>query len=635
VETLRSMLSGLAKLAAKGWTYQINAQGGGSICASNIVHSSSRVFSKALELLHYLTSDGTCRPELVDAGAVEVAVKHCEDQSEQFAHAADSWREALGALANLACAPEGATHQRVISSGGAQALVNNLGTEMYAECIHGLAALSATLDYHPLLISLPLLVRTITLLQDPGASPDALADGACVLANLADNESCHVELQRAGAMQVLVTMFISAENTRLRREVGRAMANMCRVLDNQRALINYPSLWAMFADLASSGDALDEAVAADFYLYISENEGLPEILRFCNIPPDCHIAEPLTILGRALDLTTRQKVAVALANLGTITPFVLLPEPTLKLLVQCLDSSDETIQREALRAIGSVCDGDPEFVSVVLQQCLKEGALQHLGALATLDEVVLKCEAIKIVACMFKDKGCHSLVIEKDGLHKMLALALSNDFVVKAEAVNSLGNLYSNPDCHAQLVKCGGLGVAINMATSEDALVAQKGIRMVDTLCASPPAHVPLVRNATVLKRFKDLAMSCSEGLQTAICGGFVNISSNPDALHIMCEREFAVTLQALAEEDNHVLSAEALSVLMKISEMFSQNGQSAAAIAAVADLSSQGSCRSQIIDDEGYARLSTLVQCQDLVVRREATRALSNLMDNANEAGY
>ena len=80
------------------------------------------------------------------------------------------------------------------------------------------------------------------------------------------------------------------------------------------------------------------------------------------------------------------------------------------------------------------------------------------------------------------------------------------------------------------------------------------------------------------------------------------------------------------------MLSAEALAVLLNISEMFAHNGESAAAVAAVADLAREPTCRSQIIDTNGYSRLSALLKANDMVVRREATRALSCLMDNADE---
>jgi hypothetical protein len=541
VETLRSMLDGLAKLAKKGWQFQIHNSGGSQISASNLAHSHPRVHSKALELLHYLTEEPETHPDLV--GIVPLVVKFTEEQRKKVDLGEECLKQSLYGLSNLACAEDEDIQIAVIEANGAQALVANLPTTLHTEIpseeqprdavARGLASLSRGFGFHPLLLNTALVVRVLTMLQDPETSPEALADGVCILANLADNESCHIELQRAGAMQVLVVMEYD-ENPRLRREVGRAISNLCRVLDNQRALLNYKSVWALFAELALSSDPFDEAVAADFYLYISENETLPEVLRFCDIPADPHMAEPLTALGQTSELTTQQKAAVSLANLATITPFVLLPDPTLKLLTEWLDSSDEIIQREAIRALGALCEGNPEFVSIVLQKCLDYGALKPLGALVTLDEVVLKCESIKILACMFKEKDCHGRVLDNDGLHKMLTLALSRDFAVKAEAVNSIGNLYANVDCHQSLVEHGGLGVAMSMATSDDALVAQKGIRMHDTLAASPTAHVPLVQIGA-LRRYRDLAMDCSEALQASIAAGFLAITSNPDALLYMC----------------------------------------------------------------------------------------------------
>lgn len=661
------MLSGLAKLAYKGWAFQIHCAGGTPICAKNLKHSHPMVQSKALELLHFLSAEPATQAELVNSGVLEIAVSHAFDASKTFEYASDCWRHSLGALANFACSEDEAVHTALVEAGGAPALVNNLGTEMQPQCARGLAALTGTFGYHPLLIQTPLLVRTLTLVQDPAAPPRALADGAAILANLADNESCHVELQRAGAMQVLVAVKYG-NNERLRREVGRALTNMCRVVENQRAILNYMSVWDLFAalafattidvdgdgqaDLLSSGidrdydgipDALqelplddrvqlDEAVAADFYLFISENEGMPEVLRFCDIPSGSHLAEPVTRLGEHGDLTTKQKAAVAIANFAASTPSVLVSDGLLELLTRWLDSTDETLQSEAVRAIGSLCDGDEQFSSLVLQKVLVYGALKPLGALVTLDEVVLKCAAIKIVAHMFNSPECHSAVLQQDGLSKMLALALSRDFVVKAEAVNSLGNLYANPGCHAQLVKLGGLGVALSMATSDDALVAQKGLRMLDTISTSQPAHVPLVR-VGVLKRYRELAPDCSEGLQASIAAGFMSITTDPDALLVMCQKESVEHLFQLAMDDTHPLSSEALNVLMKISERFADTGKSALAVGAVADLSSQPSCRSQVIDEDGYGRLAALVQSKDTVVRREATRALSNLMDNANDA--
>merc|ERR1719183_3150361 len=47
IETLHSMLTGLAKLARKGWQSQIHANGGTAICLKNMKHMSPRVFAKA------------------------------------------------------------------------------------------------------------------------------------------------------------------------------------------------------------------------------------------------------------------------------------------------------------------------------------------------------------------------------------------------------------------------------------------------------------------------------------------------------------------------------------------------------------------------------------------------------------
>jgi len=306
----------------------------------------------------------------------------------------------------------------------------------------------------------------------------------------------------------------------------------------------------------------------------------------------------------------------------------------LSLLSKWLSDNDETIQREAVRALGALCDGESEFVSAILKEILDFGALRGLSVLVGVDDVVIKCEAIKIVAAMFKEKACHEIVLAEDGLHRMLSLALSKDFVVKAEAVNSLGNLFANPACHPLLVNCGGLGVALSMATADEALLAQKGIRMLDALGGSSLAHAPLVRNGAI-RRFKDLIMDCSDGLKASIAAVFISITSDPNALATMCENdgEFIATLHAIAEDDNHTLSSECLKVLLNISEMFAHNGQSADAVAAVADLSDRDTCRSQIIDLEGFARLSNLIKSNDIVVRREATRALSNLMENADDS--
>jgi len=435
-------------------------------------------------------------------------------------------------------------------------------------------------------------------------------------------------------MSLLVTNGYG-ENLALRRETGRALANMCRVLGNQRAILNYDSVWAHEAALAKSHDKRDKAVAADFYLYLSENETLPDVIRFCNVDYRANLTAALDALHTSNGvLTTRQKTAVAVANLSTTTPAVVGSDKILAVISEGLGSEDATIQRESVRAMGALCDRageEPGFVGAALNQAIDLGAIPSLQQLVQIEEVVVKCEAIKIIATMFKLPPCHEQVLSHDGVHGMLRLALSRDFVVKAEAVNSLGNIFANPACHPQLVNCGGLGVALSMATAEDALVAQKGIRLLDALTGSPSAHPALVR-VGVLRRFKDLVGDCSEGLRAAISQGFCAVSANPAALAVMCDHECIVDLEAIAADDTHLLSTEALSILLQIAEMYCAEGQSIAAVAAVADLSAIPTCRSQIIDSDGFRRLQLLTQAPEVQVKREASRALANLMENADE---
>ena len=59
------------------------------------------------------------------------------------------------------------------------------------------------------------------MLEDGDASAQGQSDCACILANLADNEACHKEIQASGAMTLLVTRGY-AGNAALRREMGLA-----------------------------------------------------------------------------------------------------------------------------------------------------------------------------------------------------------------------------------------------------------------------------------------------------------------------------------------------------------------------------------------------------------------------------
>ena len=217
------------------------------------------------------------------------------------------------------------------------------------------------------------------MLEDGDASAQGQSDCACILANLADNEACHKEIQASGAMTLLVTRGY-AGNAALRREMGRAVANMCRVLANQRPILNYehvwilqaglanpnpnpnPNLnWLLQAGLAKSRLPEDKAVAADFYLYISENETLPDIIRFCNVDHRTNLTAALDALHTSEGvLTIRQETAVAVANLSTTTPGVVGSERLLAVVAEGLGSEDATIQRESVRAMGALCDRQDE-----------------------------------------------------------------------------------------------------------------------------------------------------------------------------------------------------------------------------------------------------------------------------------
>ena len=56
-----------------------------------------------------------------------------------------------------------------------------------------------------------------------------------------------------------------------RLQVARALANLCRVMTNQRSILIHKYLWSTYAILGLSTDPIEQEVATNFYLYVSEN----------------------------------------------------------------------------------------------------------------------------------------------------------------------------------------------------------------------------------------------------------------------------------------------------------------------------------------------------------------------------
>jgi len=630
VETLRSCAEGLGKAARKGWQCAIDAENGVAICLSLLKQPSPRVYTKALALLNPLASHENCRPGLVAGGAVEFAWSYARDPASEnkAGYDAECWKESLQAICHFACAPEQVSHSAVVDCGGVQALVDNIGTSLTGRVVVALQNLSSKTAFHQAFLSTDALSKLQTLLNVSDTDEIRTA-AAATCANLAENTECHHAFELQGITKTLLNC--ETDNCpKLRSEVARGLANLCRVMTNQRAILLHQYLWSTYAVLGLSTDPMDQEVATNFYLYVSENEALAEILQYTGVPVSDHVLLPLVALGYSQECSER--VSIALGNLASTVRLAMCNEDdVLQLIVTWLEDSNQiAAQSEAVRVLTTLCSANDQSTANVLHAAVSFGALPGLSALAVQNaNIVVKCDVSKLLALVCKFPELHSKALENGALDHFLELARTDDYVIKAEAVNSLSSLFNNHACHAQLVLSGGLICGLEMAQSEQALLNTRGLSMLSTLCRSHEAHLPMV-HAGCLEFFQKLSQSCSEEIRAVIAEGFSLIASSEECCKAMCAPDHVKVLGAMAEERTHMLSSGSLRVLMSMAERFHKNGVSELATTVLADLSGIHECRDEMLENDGFARLSALAGCNNEAIRRETSRILAHFMDQA-----
>lgn len=631
-ETLRSVGEGLAKVARKGWQSEIDIENGVEICMQLIKHESPRVYTKGLALLTPLSANERCRPGLIALGAVEVAWAFstnpaCESKADYLA---ECWKESLQSLCNFACGDDDCV-AAVVNAGGIPSLVDNINTQLQPLVVAAVQNLSRNSSNHQEILGTPALSKLVAVLSDDASGCELRASAAAALANLAENTECHQEIQFAGVAAVLLRT-TSDESEALRRELARGLANLCVVLDNQRNILIHKYLWNTYAVLAMSTLPADQEVATTFYLYISENESLAEILQYTEVPVAEHLIYPLVALGYQEACCDR--AAVAFGNLApTLRAVVAQEDDAIQMLAAWLEDGTPICINEAIRVFNTLTSLGDQISNNVLYLAVKCGVVASLASIATHSEnIVVQCSAVKLLSMICKRPELHCGAIEGGVLDQLLALASQDDFVAKAEAVNSLGNVFQNPAVHPSLVSSGGLIVALEMAQSPEALLSSRGVQLLTTLCNSTAAHVPMV-NAGCLALFDRLAHESSEEIRGVIAGGFSALATNEDCCKVMCKDDHVKVLGTMAENREHLLSSGSLRLLMAMAERFHQNGASAFATRALADLAGSEACCAEMLENDGFARLSVLAGCTDANIRRETSRLLAHFMDHATTA--
>jgi len=640
-ETLRSVATGLAKIAHKGWQNEIDAHNGVTICLKLLKQPEARVYTKALALLNPLSASELCRPGLIAGGAVEFAWAYAADSAAEKAqdHLQECWQEALISLCNFACGTEQAAHGSVVDCGGVQALVDNLGTSLTGPVTAALESLSRYQEYHHIILGTAALTKLINVLSiDTPArvttaayDVDTLSYVAGTFANLAENVACHREFEIAGVTQALLCI-VTEERPTLRREVARALANLCRVIQLQRHVLIHKYLWNTYAVLALSQDPADQEVATNFYLYISENENLAEILQYTEVPVADHLLLPVAALG--YQPAFAERVALALGNLSAaVRGPMCQEEPCIQLTVTWLEASASTVcQSEAVRVLTNLCYQTDDATVLALNTAMATGAIEHLTALAAQNtNIVLKCDVSKLLALVCKIGSCHVPAIEKGILEQLFFLARSDDYVVKAEAVNSIGNIYNNGDCHPVLVAADGLRKAFEMSESDQALLSNRGVQMLQALCTSPQAHCALVQTGC-LAVFQNVCAIAPDEIQSVIADSFESMACNIECCKLMCGADYVAVLQALASDRQHLLSSAALRLLMGMAERFHADGVSVVCTTALAELAGDPDCRAEMLETDGFARLSALTGCPNESICRDASRILAHFMSHASE---
>lgn len=286
----------------------------------------------------------------------------------------------------------------------------------------------------------------------------------------------------------------------------------------------------------------------------------------------------------------------------------------------------------AVRILTTLTSQEDQSTINALHAATSFGAIPSLQALAIQNEnVIMKCEVAKLLAMICKYPELHSTAIGMQILDCLLGLARSEDYVLTAEAVNAMSNLFNNCSCHAELVRSGGLICALEMAQADQPMLSTRGLTMLNTLCESEAAHPAMVR-AGCLEFFMTLARTSSEDIRVVIANGFSMIATNEACVQMMCTQEYVTLLGTMAEERSHMLSSASLRLLMSMAERYYQKGVSHFATKVLADLCGNAACRDEMLENDGFARLSVLAGCGNPDICREISRVLSHFMDHASD---
>lgn len=431
------------------------------------------------------------------------------------------------------------------------------------------------------------------------ANPEDIVVSVKTLCNLGRNRENQKRIVHEGGIAVLSSL-LQLDNAACIETATLALSNLCADREFNAIIISTGALHFLAAILADTNASEKQVAAAKIVYNLSTTE-------------DCHVAlakpavaDAVKKLCKSESASCRLSAIMTLCNLSAnkITRSEAIRNGGLQAAVVMLKDSHDACKINACTCLTNMSNNQNTQKQIVLHgglPLLTQNLLQY-------DNSIVQKSSIICIINLASNVCNHEPILRQGTYHYLTELAKSDDEELKVFCAFTICNLLSNDSLLEHIGSCDGISPLLTLGKSNNA----------HCQCISLGALRRLASTSQNRKRLMEMDV-----LKITRKNGFAN--------HSQIQQEVAALLCNLSRDGRYMSDIAQLGLSVVNYLMKGDNPDTIAhAVGTLGNIAEDSDYHQEIEKYQALTHLLKLVQSEFCDVRREAVRAISNLLSSS-----